>query len=145
MCIRDSLISGELYDKIFPQMTEIVRSVHCHIHKEHIIGSILKENKDKSNTTTHCGTTTSNESNLCNMISNLHHYHLFGYDFMVTSDYKVMLLEINANPAIASGTMVDVPNEIYHQLMLDVLKLVVLPITNGEIKETGNFFSCPGS
>ena len=61
---------------------------------------------------------------------------------MVTKDSRLVLLEVNANPAIASGTMSNVPKEVYHQLLLDVLKIVVLPVTNGAMKETGNFLSC---
>ena len=67
---------------------------------------------------------------------------MFGYDFMVTKDSKLVLLEINANPAIASGTMANVPKEIYHQLLIDVLKIVVLPVTNGVKIDTGDFISC---
>ena len=61
---------------------------------------------------------------------------------MVTKDTKLVLMEVNANPAIASGTMYNVPKEVYHQLLLDVLKIVILPVTNGAMKDTGNFHSC---
>ena len=136
------LISGNLYSKIFPQMVDIVSVIHRHVHLECMIPSIAEIQNNNLITEKSCKGAITRRNSSNETISNLHHYHLFGYDFMVTKEFKLVLLEVNANPAIASGTMKDVPKNVYHQLLLDVLNLVVLPVTNGAKKELGDFVSC---
>ena len=136
------VMSGDMYTKLFPQMIDIVSTIHHQIHLKHMIPSIIEYyNCIKINDFCADDETTKID-NFDVSFSKLHYYHLFGYDFMVTKDAKLVLLEVNANPAIASGTMSNVPKEVYHQLLLDVLKIVVFPVTNGATKETGNFLSC---
>ena len=61
-------------------------------------------------------------------------YHLFGYDFAVNSTGQAKLLEINAFPAIGTGTMAAVPAQLFTDLLQDVIKVVVLPVmSNGTI------------
>jgi len=135
------IMSGDIYHEIFRQMIDIVSRIHRNIHLKHIVSSIIKDH-DSLKMQKYCENEKSVVNNLNETINNLHYYHLFGYDFMVTEDSKLFLLEVNANPAIASGTMKDVPKCVYHDLLHDVLKLVVLPVTNGLKKETGSFVSC---
>lgn len=135
------LISGNIYNKIFSQMIDIVSIVHRHVHLEYMIPPIMEDHHDIT-TEISCNGASTKRNDTNGNVSNLHHYHLFGYDFMVTKEFKLVLLEVNANPAIASGTMTSVPKDIYHQLLLDVLNLVVLPFTNGVKNELGNFVSC---
>jgi hypothetical protein len=59
---------------------------------------------------------------------------------MIDVDGKVWLLEINANPAIASGTMSRVPKQICHSLILDVLALAVPSLVAGNADH--NFIKC---
>ncbi|GAB4821360.1 hypothetical protein N2152v2_008406 [Parachlorella kessleri] len=66
-------------------------------------------------------------------------YHLFGYDFIVDRVGKVQLLEVNAYPAIASGTMAGVDRHLYTRLVRDLLGLVVLPMTDGVPPDPGGF------
>lgn len=66
-------------------------------------------------------------------------YQLYGLDFMVDKTGQVFLIEANAYPAIASGSMVSVETSIYTKLISDLIELVVLPVTNNADVTFGNF------
>lgn len=70
---------------------------------------------------------------------NIYLYQLFGYDFLVDEKKNVILLEINSYPAIGNGTMAEVKKDVFTEVMLDLLKIVVFPITELNKKELGNF------
>lgn len=69
-------------------------------------------------------------------------YHLFGFDCMVDAVGKVVLLEVNSYPAIASGTMSAVDPGVYSRLVRDMATLLVLPLTDGIKAEPGGFVIC---
>ncbi len=48
-------------------------------------------------------------------------------------------LQVNAYPAIASGTMAGVDRQVFTDLLQDLLTLVVLPVTDGAAPEPGGF------
>jgi hypothetical protein len=58
-------------------------------------------------------------------------YHLFGFDCMVNTAGQVVMLEVNSYPAIASGTMRGVDVDVYTRLIGDLVRLLVLPVTDG--------------
>lgn len=70
-------------------------------------------------------------------------YQLFGYDFAVDPGGRAWLLEVNAYPAIASGTMRLVDGGVYTGLVGDLLGLVVLPATDGTPPAPGGFVEVP--
>jgi hypothetical protein len=71
-------------------------------------------------------------------------YHLFGFDCMVDVSGRVVLLEVNSYPAIASGTMSAVDTSVYTRLLRDMVTLLVLPLTDGVEPVAGGFVSCCG-
>eukprot|EP00878_Enallax_costatus_P009120 GHUV01009534.1.p1 GENE.GHUV01009534.1~~GHUV01009534.1.p1 ORF type:complete len:411 (+),score=112.65 GHUV01009534.1:134-1366(+) len=66
-------------------------------------------------------------------------YHLFGYDCMVDATGRVVLLEVNSYPAIASGTMSAVDVRVCTSLLHHMLKLLVLPVTGDAEPDPGGF------
>eukprot|EP00756_Hemistasia_phaeocysticola_P058454 Hpha_TRINITY_DN35086_c0_g1::TRINITY_DN35086_c0_g1_i1::g.82666::m.82666 len=53
-------------------------------------------------------------------------YHLFGFDLMLNALGRVFLLEVNANPAIASGTFQYVDDKsVYDKLLWDMCGLIL--------------------
>jgi len=101
----------DLYDQLYEQIKLIARDTI-----EPIKGTIVENFNEK-----------------------LHLYHLFGYDFIVQNDLKVKLLEINSYPALGNGTMNDVPRNIFKNILLDLINLVVLPVTHKVSFENGGF------
>ena len=101
----------DLHAHAFQQMQKIVHKVHHDCVEEHV-GFL--ERKFDSN-----GGYGQDDRR-----PRIRHYHLLGYDFMVDADGTVWLLEINANPAIASGTLAKAPKHIFHRLMMDTLGLL---------------------
>eukprot|EP00928_Gymnodinium_smaydae_P038834 TRINITY_DN26689_c0_g2_i1.p1 TRINITY_DN26689_c0_g2~~TRINITY_DN26689_c0_g2_i1.p1 ORF type:complete len:836 (-),score=128.54 TRINITY_DN26689_c0_g2_i1:28-2355(-) len=63
--------------------------------------------------------------------------HIFGFDLAADANGKVWLIEVNSYPAIHSGTMEHVDPCIYTNLVRDVLRLVVLPHTDGSEPDAG--------
>ena len=59
-----------------------------------------------------------------------HIYHLFGFDLIISEDEKVKLLEVNSNCALRNGTMSNVPDFIFREILQDMLNMVVFPITD---------------
>lgn len=70
-------------------------------------------------------------------------YHLFGFDCMVDAWGRLVLLEVNSYPAIASGTMSGVDTRVYTRLLGDMVTLLVLPLTDGVEPAAGGFVQCP--
>lgn len=70
-------------------------------------------------------------------------YHLFGFDCIVDTSSRVLLLEVNSYPAIASGTMAGVDVAVYTRLMHDMLTLLVLPLTEGVVSYPAGFVLLP--
>jgi hypothetical protein len=66
-------------------------------------------------------------------------YHLFGFDCMVDAVGRVVLLEVNSYPAIASGTMCKVGVSVYTRLVGDLVRLLVLPVADGVAPQPGGF------
>lgn len=52
---------------------------------------------------------------------------------------QLNLLEVNAFPAICSGTMTDVPAQVYTRLVRDIITLAVLPALGAQSPEPGGF------
>jgi len=72
-------------------------------------------------------------------IENTKLFHLFGYDFIVDKNEKVILLEINSYPALGNGTMNKVPKQIFEEMLIDFVNLAVLPVTDNKEKQIGRF------
>eukprot|EP00929_Paragymnodinium_shiwhaense_P110578 TRINITY_DN7771_c0_g1_i1.p1 TRINITY_DN7771_c0_g1~~TRINITY_DN7771_c0_g1_i1.p1 ORF type:complete len:853 (-),score=194.80 TRINITY_DN7771_c0_g1_i1:167-2344(-) len=64
---------------------------------------------------------------------------VFGLDVAVDTSGRAWLLEVNDYPAIASGTLDHVDKAVYTNLVRDVLRLVVLPRTDGMQPIPGGF------
>lgn len=69
-------------------------------------------------------------------------YHMFGFDCMIEASGHVVLLEVNAFPALASGTMAAVSSDVYTRLVQDMVTLLVLPLTDGAKAAAGGFCAC---
>lgn len=70
-------------------------------------------------------------------------YHLFGLDCVVEdASGRVVLLEVNSYPAIASGTMSAVASVVYTRLLEDLVRLIVLPVADGVPAQAGGFVRC---
>ena len=57
-------------------------------------------------------------------------YQVMGYDFMLQEDGTALLLEVNAYPSIAGGAVLSRAEAHYHQLLVDLIQTVVLPVTD---------------
>jgi len=66
-------------------------------------------------------------------------WQVFGADIIVDENGRAWLLEINDFPAIASGTMEHVDSGVYTALVRDMMRLVVLPRTDGLPETLGGF------
>jgi hypothetical protein len=67
-------------------------------------------------------------------------YALFGLDFAIDVCGRAMLLEVNAFPAIRTGSMKAVSNDVFSRLVSDLLGLLVLPeIHDSQICKKGGF------
>eukprot|EP00959_Pyramimonas_sp_CCMP1952_P332558 6963846-Pyramimonas_sp.AAC.1 len=66
-------------------------------------------------------------------------YCLFGFDVMVDGRGRAVLIECNAFPALASGTMREVPPAVYTELVCDTVRTAVLPVTDGLPPELGGY------
>ena len=69
--------------------------------------------------------------------------HLWGYDVVACQQGRAYLIEANAYPAIASGTMAAVDRPVYTRLLQDLLTLVVLPAADGVAPVAGGFRQVP--
>ena len=98
----------------FQQMSDITRDVHGCV-RDHLVPSEAAQSAARGA------------------------YHLFGYDFMIDSNGRAVLLEVNANPAIASGTLRAVPTSVFDAMLKDVVRLAVLPHTDGLPPQPGGF------
>ena len=94
--------TSELHEKIFPRLVSNVSEVHK-VVREQIVPA----------------TNPNNQRQL--------HYHLFGYDYAVDWNVQPKLLEINAFPALGTGTMSGVPAKVFNDLLKDLIRVVVLP------------------
>ena len=70
-------------------------------------------------------------------------YSLMGFDVALDAHGSPQLLEVNAYPAIADGTMSKVPSSVYTRLVRDVVSLLVLPALEGVAPVAGGFISLP--
>ena len=66
-------------------------------------------------------------------------YALLAYDWVLDAHGEPVLLEVNSHPAIADGTMADVPTDVYTTLVTDVLGALVLPALEGRQAAPGGF------
>lgn len=107
----------ELYAGVWPQALAAVRRVHACV-RDHVAAEVFGEG---------------------GAARNVHPYYLFGCDFAVDATGELVLLEINANPAIASGTMQHVPRGIYDTLLQDMIRVAVLPVIDGADPRAGGF------
>ena len=60
------------------------------------------------------------------------YYHIFGFDFMIDKDENVLLLEINAFPAIGNGTMTHVDKNIFTDLIKDLMSVIFSTVRNNK-------------
>ena len=67
-------------------------------------------------------------------------YALFGFDFAIDAGCNAMLLEVNAFPAIRTGSMKAVAQSVFSRLTSDLLGLLVLPEIDSDSRIcTGGF------
>jgi hypothetical protein len=66
-----------------------------------------------------------------------------GFDVALDANGSPQLLEVNAYPAIADGTMSKVPSSVYTRLVRDVVSLLILPALDGVAPVAGGFISLP--
>ena len=123
---------GDLQEHVpdaFQQLSDIIRDVHGCV-RDHLVPS--------STVPGNSGAAAGDETNSAPSVAK-GAYHLFGYDFMIDSNGRAVLLEINANPAIASGTLHAVPATVFDAMLKDVIRLAVLPHTDGLLPQPGGF------
>jgi hypothetical protein len=66
-----------------------------------------------------------------------------GFDVALDANGSPQLLEVNAYPAIADGTMSKVPSSVYTRLVRDVVSLLILPALDGVAPVAGGVISQP--
>lgn len=66
-------------------------------------------------------------------------YSLLGCDLMISQDGHIVLLEVNTYPALCNGTMANVDQFVYDELVHDLLTMMVLPVTDGTRPDMGGF------
>lgn len=68
-------------------------------------------------------------------------FEVFGYDFMVDSQFKVWLIEVNTNPAIDDSS--PMLKAMIPRMLDDAFKLTIDRIFNNKLKENAESFPVP--